>query len=217
MNYSINFKRALSVSLVIGFLCVGAIGCDDSEDDGGTSGVGGASGGVGGAAGATGGVGGAAGATGGVGGAAGGGAGGAGGGGAGGAGGMPPATVQCGSATCTTMMISGRTLPPCCDTVNGMTCGLLTSETNPMECTGLMQEGTDVDVSICPTIKNALEMDAPPCCKPTGKCGFRSAGLMGCIERSVYPTAFLSPMPATTAMFPLQSIDCVAGEEDAGM
>ena len=113
--------------------------------------------------------------------------------------------------------VSGMMLPPCCDTVNGMICGVSTSATNPMECTGLMQEGTDVDVSICPSIKNALNMDAQPCCKASGKCGFRSQSLMGCIERSIYPVGFLGMDAATTAMFPLQSIDCVPPEEDAGM
>lgn len=216
MKDSSIFKKALGLSLIVGFLCVGAVACDSEDDNGGNnSGTGGASGtgGMGGAS-AAGGMGGASG-TGGMGGASG--TGGMGGGGTGGGGGAPM-TVPCGTATCMGATISGMPLPPCCDTVNGMICGVSTSTTNPMECTGLMQEGTDVDATVCPTIKNALNMDAQPCCKPEGKCGFRSPSLMGCIERSIYPVAFLGMDATTTAMFPLQSIDCVAGgDEDAGM
>ena len=81
-----------------------------------------------------------------------------------------------------------------------------------------MQPGTELpDFTVCPTIKNALEADAKTCCNPDGECGFVSASLMGCIERSIYPTAFLSSMAPTTGMFPLQTITCSAGDDDAGM
>jgi hypothetical protein len=59
-------------------------------------------------------------------------------------------------------------------------------------------------------------MEAKGCCKAEGKCGFISASLTGCIERSVYPTGFLSMMEPTTSQFPLETVTCSA-DADAGM
>ena len=200
MDYSINLKRLMCAGFVLGVLSVATVGCgDDSDDGGGTGGTSGTSGGTGGAGGTG---------SGGMGGSGGGGAGGMGG--AGGA----PATMMCGTATCMGATIQSRMLLPCCDAAHGNICGLSTSMTDPMECTGLGQMGTDN--TTCPPILNALDMPAPLCCTPEGQCGYRSASLMGCIERSVYPVGFLSMMPTVVAMFPLQSVACGA-DDDAGM
>jgi hypothetical protein len=209
MNYSSIFKRALGLSLIVGFLCVGAVGCESDDDNGGNnSGTGGASG-TGGTGGATGGTGGATGGTGGTGGATGG-TGGMGGG-SGGMGGMPaPMPIMCGTNTCNPVM-SLSTLAACC--MPDMSCGLVTGgdAANPV-CTQIGQEG-EADTN-CPSEPNALSQMTPGCCKPSGKCGLLSMTLMGCVERTEYPARFLESQMALTNM-----IDCTpgAGDDDAGM
>jgi hypothetical protein len=216
MDYSMTLKRALSLSLIVGFLCVGAVGCGDDEEETPMGGAGGA-GGTGGDSGESGEGGDGGGGTGG-GGAGGAGGGGDGGGGAGGAGGMaPPMPMMCGATLCSPISAGGTMLNVCCP--SGDACGAVTggTATEPM-CTELGQVGMDVDAAICPTFINALNTPASGCCRPEGKCGLRSASLMGCIERTVYPEAFLSMLAADVAMFPLQAIDCTyVADEDAGM
>lgn len=106
-------------------------------------------------------------------------------------------------------------LPPCCDADNGDICGARTDAADATKCTGVGQPG--VEDMACPTLKNALNMDAKGCCRPDGTCGMLSLSLMGCIERSVYPTAFLSMMPDVVAMFPLQTVQCTPATDDAGV
>jgi hypothetical protein len=218
MDYSMTLKRALSLSLIVGFLCVGAVGCGDDEEEtpaggsggsGGSSGTAGDGGDGGGGTGGDGGDGG--------GGTGGGGTGGDGGGGAGG-GGPDLTPISCPGATamCGPVIAGGMMLPSCCDAANGDICGARTDAMDATKCTGVGQVGTDVDAAICPTFINALNTPASGCCRPEGKCGLRSASLMGCIERTVYPTAFLSMAAADVAMFPLLEIECTA-DEDAGM
>jgi len=220
MNYLMTLKRALSLSLIVGFLCVGVVGCGDDEDETPAGGTGG-SGGSGGSSGTAGDGGDGGGGTGG-GGTGGDGGGGTGGGGTGGTGGMPApdlTPISCPGATamCGPVSAGGMMLQPCCDAANGDICGAVTGGTVAAPvCTGVGQVGTDVDAAICPTFINALNMPASGCCRPEGKCGLRSASLMGCIERTVYPERFLSSAAADVAMFPLLEIACTP-DEDAGM
>jgi hypothetical protein len=211
-------KRALSLSLIVGFLCVGAVGCGDDEDDNPPAGSGG-SGGSGGTAGDSGEGGDGGGGTGGDGGGGtgGDGGGGTGGGGTGGTGGMaPPEPMECGSITCNPVpTATGTMLAPCCGAVTD--CGAYAGVDAMMMpvCVDVGQEGVvDEDSMPCTTTKNALNQDTPGCCRPDGKCGFMSGTLMGCIERTAYPAGFLvdPTMPVTNA------IDCVyVADEDAGM
>jgi hypothetical protein len=212
MDYSKSLKVFVRIAFVVG-LVVGGVACgDDSEDDGGmagTAGMGGSGGSTGGSGGSTGGSGG---------------MGGTGGmgmtGGMGGSGGAPPPmAAMCGTTMCPIVVASGTMLSACCPAEPANSCGAVTGlmGTTPI-CTGTFQEGVEVPAEICPRgVKNALEMEAKGCCRPDGKCGFLSASLMGCIERSVYPTGFLSAMEPTTSMFPLMTVECTPPDSDAGL
>jgi len=58
-----------------------------------------------------------------------------------------------------------------------------------------------------------LNMVTQGCCQPDGECGLKSGTLMGCVERTEYPSGFLlSMMPLTDA----KTCTPVAGD-DAGM
>ena len=157
------------------FACIAALGCtttpeDDDEGGGaGTPAAGGAGAPAAGGAGAP---------------AAGAGAGGAG----AGAAGMAAAPVMCGTKMCSSFMsASGSTLMPCCDMVNGTICGGIVGMMG--ECQGLGQPGEE-DPS-CASEMSVLGTPVPGCCRPDGKCGLKSGRLMRCVERSVYPTAFV--------------------------
>ena len=79
------------------------------------------------------------------------------------------------------------------------------------ECVAVGQEG-ELDAN-CPTEKSVINTDVMGCCKPSGKCGLQSGTLMGCVQRSRYPVAFLDAM---TDPLPLEDMDC-GGDTDAGM
>jgi hypothetical protein len=193
MKQRIEWKEIARTALVVGLLAVGLVACssDDSDDDppaAGTGagvaagGMGGASGGAGGASGGAGGRSGA--------------------GGAGGAGGAPM-TIMCNGMPCMGFTsAAGTMLMPCCDAMEGMACGAITDTMGT--CIARMSPGT-ADAS-CPTAQSLLNMPVPGCCKPDGKCGLMSGTLMGCVERTRYPTTFLmtvmgmAPPPLTAAM-----------------
>jgi hypothetical protein len=183
--------RALTLAIMVS---LGACGDDDGGDGGGEAGDGesGSGGGGAGMAGGTGGSGGRAGA-------------GAGGGGAGtgGAGGMP-ASIECGGETCNAVMSVMGALPPCCDDDSGGICGATVGMAG--ECEGVGQPG--MDDSDCPSEMSVAMTMLPGCCTPDDKCGVRSATLMGCVERTDYPTTFLMSGEQ------LDEVDCDGGGGD---
>jgi hypothetical protein len=201
MGYRMNLSKIACAWLLVGLLGAGTMACGDDDDDGNDAGTGG--GGAGGSAGAKAGTGGSAGAKAGTGGASGAGAGGSAG---------SNATKMCGSNTCSGIMTALSFLPPCCDAAMGNACGVETDEAGT--CTAIKQEG-DED-SRCPSAQSVLGMEVKGCCKMGNKCGLMSGTLMGCVERSVYPTGFLMmvnmmPPPKLTAQA------CDAAGMDAGM
>jgi hypothetical protein len=202
MRHSINLKKIACTAFAVGLLGAGAWGCGDdtAEDDAPAAGMSAAVAGgtTGGAGGTTGGAGGT---TGGAGGTTGG---------SGGSGGMP-ATKMCGTATCMGGMLQGQMSPPCCDEDSGNVCGL-TVDAMTGACEGLMQPG-DPDPS-CPTELSVITTELVGCCKPDGKCGVISTSLMGCIERTDLPPAFLMGAPMTPA---LTAMDCGGGDADGGI
>jgi hypothetical protein len=202
MKHWMTWKEVARSALVIGLLASGAWACGDDDDgDEPTAGTGASGTGASGT---------------GASGTSGGGSGGSGGGGSGGSGGTggtpAPMTIMCGTATCMGGMLQGTPTPPCCDMDSGNVCGLVI-DAMTMACEGVMQPGTD-DPS-CPSEMSIIMTNLAGCCKPDNKCGVRSGSLMGCIERTDYPTQFLAQVNMM-APPPLSAVDC-GGDTDGGI
>lgn len=208
MKHCIGWREVARTALVIGLLAVGASACGDDDDDTGggagtgTSGVG-ASGTGAGASGTSAG--------------GGSGMGGSSGGGAGSGGMAAPMPIMCmpasGAVMCAaTMTAAGTVLPPCCDAMEGNACGAIVDMAGTM-CIAKGQMGT-VDPS-CPSAMSVLGMAVPGCCKPNNMCGLQSGTLMGCVERSRYPVAFLATVMGMPPPAPM-SMAC-GGDADGGI
>jgi hypothetical protein len=182
--------RALTLAIMVS---LGACGDDDGGDGDGDAGDGEAGNGGGGMGAGSGGRGGST-STAGT---------GAGGSGAGGAGGMI-ASIECGGDTCNAVMSVMGALPPCCDEDSGGICGATVGMMG--ECEGVGQPGTD-DAD-CPSEMSVAMTMLPGCCTPDDECGVRSATLMGCVERTDYPTTFLMSGEQ------LDAVDCDGGGGD---
>jgi hypothetical protein len=183
------FTKMAHTAIIAGCLATGAWACGD--DDGGSNGGSGGSGGS--TAGSGGSTAGSGGSTAGSGGST-----------AGSGGGD---AVMCGGATCMPVANpAGDPFPPCCDEDNGDICGATVSEAG--DCVGVGQEG-ELDPS-CPSAMSVIMTEVPGCCRPDGTCGLRSGALMGCVERTQYPPAFLAEGTPE-----LQAQSC--GDADAGM
>lgn len=175
MGYSMKTKMGRA-ALVVGLLGMIAWGCggDDDDDDDGTAGMAGSTAGSSGAG--TGGMAGSAGSKAGTGGSM-----------AGTGGSMAP--VMCGGVMCSPVLLQGMMAPACCDTDSGGGCGARYNAMNPMDCEGIKQEG--VADPTCPSAMSVIGTEVPGCCKMGNKCGVMSASLMGCVERTDYPTQFI--------------------------
>lgn len=196
MGYSMKTKMGRA-ALVVGLLGMVAWGCggDDDDDDDGSGGSAGSTAGMSGA-GAGGMAGGTAGTRAGTGGAA-----------AGTGGSM--ATVTCNGVVCPRVMLSTMMAPACCDMDNGGVCGAAYDAMNPMACEATKQEG--MPDPTCPSAMSVLQTPLMGCCKMGNKCGVMSASLMGCVERTDYPTQFLA-----MGTGPLQAVNCGGSIMDGG-
>lgn len=119
---------------------------------------------------------------------------------------MMAQTMVCGGVTCMPVMSPQGMLAPCCDADSGGGCGATVGMAG--ECEAIMQPGM-LDPT-CPDAFSVVSTTVPGCCKPDNMCGVQSATLMGCVERTDYPAAFLMGNIA------LEAVAC-GGDIDAGM
>ena len=197
MGYSMNWTKMGRAALMVGLVATLAWGCggdDDDDDDAGSGGSAGSAGSTAGTSGSSAGSGGTK----------------AGSGGSSGAGsGGSMATKMCNGMTCPAVLLNGMMAPACCDTDSGGGCGAQYNMMDPTQCEGTKQEGM-LDPT-CPDAMSVLGTPLKGCCKMGNKCGVMSMSLMGCVERTDYPTQFLmmgSPM--------LNAVNCGGSIMDGG-